>query len=244
MDPLVAFAVGVSSYFIGSISFARLTVRFLGGGKEVSTIEHHVSGNNEVFQSSSTGATAVRFQYGARYGCLAAILDMFKALIPVLVLKLWQPDQAYYLIAATMAIVGHNYPVFHRFKGGRGLATVYGGLFVLDWVGVLVTSIGGILLGGLLGQVLMMRWAGLILMIPWIWFRTHDVVQLAYVLVASALFWIAMIPELREYFRLRRGGLLPDEQEVADFMGMGGAYRAIQRYSPAKLIQRRAKGSE
>jgi hypothetical protein len=57
--------------------------------------------------------------------------------------------------------------------------------------------------------VLMMRWVGLMLMIPWIWFRTHDVVQLAYVLVASALFWVAMIPELREYFRLRREGLLP-----------------------------------
>jgi hypothetical protein len=38
-----------------------------------------------------------------------------------------------------------------------GLATVYGGLFVLDWDGVLVTGIGSILLGGLLGQVLMMR---------------------------------------------------------------------------------------
>ena len=243
MDPLVAFVVGASSYFIGSISFVRLMVRFLGGGKEVSTIEHHVSVNDEVFQSNSTGATALRFQFGARYGCLAAILDMLKALIPALVLKLWQPDQAYYLIAATMVVVGHNYPIFYRFKGGRGLATVYGGLFVLDWVGVLVTSIGGILLGGLLGQVLMMRWAGLILMIPWIWFRTHDVVQLAYVLVASALFWVAMIPELREYFRLRREGLLPDEQEVADFMGMGSVYRVIQRYSPVRLIQRKVKGS-
>jgi glycerol-3-phosphate acyltransferase PlsY len=244
MNPPLAVAAAISGYLIGSISFSQLMLRLRGGGKELSTIEHRITGGDEVFQSSSTGATAIRFQFGARYGCLVAILDMFKALVPALILKLWQPDAAYYLIAATTAIVGHNYPVFYRFKGGRGLATVYGGLLVLDWVGVLVTSIGGMLLGGLLGQVLMMRWLGLMLMIPWIWFRTHDVVKLAYVVVASALFWIAMIPELSEYFRLRREGLLPDEQEVADFMGMGGAYRAIQRYSPAKLMQRRAKGSE
>jgi glycerol-3-phosphate acyltransferase PlsY len=244
MNPLLAVAAAISGYLIGSISFSQLMLRLLGGGKELSIIEHRIEGKDVVFQSSSTGATAVRFQFGDRYGCLVAILDMFKALVPALILKVWQPDAAYYLIAATMAIVGHNYPVFHRFKGGRGLATVYGGLFVLDWAGVLATSIGGILLGGLLGQVLMMRWLGLMLMIPWIWFRTHDVIKLAYVLVASALFWIAMIPELREYFRLRRDGLLPDEQEVADFMGMGGAYRAIQRYSPARLIQRRARGAK
>jgi uncharacterized membrane protein len=46
---------------------------------------------------------------------------------------------------------------------------------VLDWVGVLVNNTTGMLVGGLLGQVLLMRWAGLLLMIPWIWFRTHDV---------------------------------------------------------------------
>ena len=244
MNPAFAVAAAIGGYLIGSVSFSQLMLRLLGDGKELSTIEHRITANDEVFQSSSTGATAIRFQFGARYGCLVAILDMFKALVPALILKLWQPDAAYYLIAATTAVIGHNYPVFYRFKGGRGLATVYGGLFVLDWVGVLVTSIGGILLGGLLGQVLMMRWLGLILMIPWIWFRTHDVIKLAYVLVASALFWIAMIPELSEYFRLRREGLLPDEQEVADFMGMGSAYRAIQRYSPAKLIQRRANRTE
>ncbi len=143
-----------------------------------------------------------------------------------------------------MAIVGHNYPIYYRFKGGRGLATVYGGFFVLDWVGVLVTSIAGMVLGGLLGQVLMMRWAGLLLMIPWIWFRTQDPVQLAYVLIANALFWYAMLPELRQYFRLRKEGELPDEQQVAEFMGMGSVYRVVQRYSLSSLLRKVRARSE
>ena len=107
------------------------------------------------------------------------------------------------------------------------MATIYGGFLVLDWIGVLVTNIAGMLLGGLLGQVLLMRWAGLLLMIPWIWFRTHDVAKLVFVLIANALFWFAMIPELRQYLRLRREGELPDEQKVAEFMGMGRVYRVV-----------------
>ena len=203
MDALLVLLAGAAGYLIGSISSARLMVRVLAPGADVSTIEHSVEGSNKVFESGSISATAVRFQLGARYGCTAAILDMFKALIPTLAFKLWLPGEPYYLITATMAIVGHNYPLFYKFKGGRGLATVYGGFFVLDCVGILVTSAAGMLLGGLLGQVLMMRWAGLLLMIPWIWFRTQDPVQLAYVLIANALFWYAMLPELRQYFRLR-----------------------------------------
>jgi glycerol-3-phosphate acyltransferase PlsY len=164
---------------------------------------------------------------------------MLKALIPTLAFRLWQPDVPYYLITATMATVGHNYPIFYGFKGGRGLATVYGGFLVLDWVGVLVTSITGMLLGGLLGQVLLMRWAGLLLMIPWIWLRTHDVAKLAYLLIANALFWYAMLPELRQFFRLRREGQLPDEQQVAEFMGMGSVYRVVQRFSMINLFKKR-----
>jgi glycerol-3-phosphate acyltransferase PlsY len=135
-----------------------------------------------------------------------------------------------------MTVIRHNYPLYYGFRGGRGLATVYGGFLVLDWVGVLVTNTTGMLVGGLLGQVLLMRWAGLLLMIPWIWFRNHDVAKLTYVLLANALFWFAMLPELRQYIRLRKEGELPDEQQVAEFMGMDSVYRLVQRFSLVNLF--------
>jgi glycerol-3-phosphate acyltransferase PlsY len=239
VDPLVAFYAAITGYLIGSISFARLMVAWLAHGIDVANIKYQIQGSSEVFESGSVSATAVRFQLGDRYGCLAAILDMFKALVPTLAFKLWFPGEPYYLLTATMTIVGHNYPVFYRFRGGRGLATVYGGFLVLDWIGVLATSIAGMVIGGLLGQVLMMRWAGLLLMIPWIWFRTHDPVKLAYVLLANSLFWYAMLPELKEYFRLRSEGKLPDEEEVAEFMGMGRVYEIVQRFSLPRLLGRK-----
>ncbi len=239
MSVPVALLAGVTGYLIGSFSFARLLVRIRAPGTDVSKIEHAVEGSSEVFESGSISATAVRFQLGSRYGCLVAILDILKALVPTLLFKLWQPDAPYYLITATLLIIGHNYPLYYGFKGGRGLATIYGGFLVLDWIGVLVTNTAGMLLGGLLGQVLLMRWAGLLLMIPWIWFRTHDAAKLAYVLLANALFWFAMLPELRQYLRLRREGELPDEQQVAEFMGMGSVYRVVQRFSLATYLGRR-----
>jgi hypothetical protein len=84
-----------------------------------------------------------------------------------------------------------------------------------------------------------MRWAGLLLMIPWIWFLTHDPVKLAYVLIANGLFWYAMLPELRQYFRLRREGRLPDEAEVAEFMGMGRVYKVVQRFSLLRMLAKK-----
>lgn len=243
MSVPISLLAGATGYLIGSFSFARLLVRIRAPGTDVAKIEHAVEGSSEVFESGSIGATAVRFQLGIRYGCLVAILDILKALVPTLFFKLWQPSFPYYLITATMAIIGHNYPLYYGFRGGRGLATIYGGFLVLDWAGVLVTSATGVLLGGVLGQVLLMRWAGLLLMIPWIWFRTHDAAKLAYVLVANALFWFAMLSELRQYSRLRREGELPDEQNVAEFMGMGSVYRVVQRFSLAKLFGKKKDGS-
>lgn len=238
---MVGFYVlaGLAGYLIGSISFSRVLISIRAPKVDAtSTIEHKITGSDKVFVSSSTGATAARFQLGTRYGCLAAILDILKAIVPTLIFRLWMPDEPYYLIAATMVIIGHNYPIYYGFKGGRGLSTIYGAFLVIDWLGVLVTNTIGLLLGGLFGQVLLMRWAGLVLMIPWIWFQTQDFLLLAFVLVANALFWIAMLPELKQYFYLRKTGDLPNEEEVAEFMGMGGVYRNIQRFNVLKLFRK------
>lgn len=244
MEPWVALLAAAVGYLIGSFSFSRLVVRLAGPDTGVSRIEHPIPGTDEFFESDAISATAVRFQLGARYGCLIAILDALKAAAPALAFKVWQPHADHYLIAATTAIVGHNYPIYYRFKGGRGLATVYGGFFVLDWIGVLVTSTVGMVFGILTGRVLLIRWAGLLLMIPWIWFRTHDGAQLLYVLLANALFWKAMLPELRQYFRLRREDKLPSEQELAEFMGMGSMYRVAHQFTIRSLLAKLGSRSE
>jgi glycerol-3-phosphate acyltransferase PlsY len=158
--------------------------------------------------------------------------------VPALVFRAWQPEQPYYLIAATAAIIGHIYPIYHRFQGGMGLSTVYGGFFVLDLLGVVVTTVVGMVAGILAEHVLILRWSGILLMIPWIWFRTHDPQKLIYVVLANALYWTAMIPELRQYFRFKSADQLPDSSEVADLLGMGSTWEVLRRYSIPTMLRR------
>ena len=135
---------------------------------------------------------------------------MLKAAIPALIFKLWQPETPYYLITAAMSAVGHNWPIYYRFKGGRGLSPILGGMLVVDWIGVLATNLAGTVLGLPFKNLLITTGSGIVLMIPWIWFRHQDWAQLIYVTSMNVLFWASMIPELREYARLRREGKLEE----------------------------------
>lgn len=55
-------------------------------------------------------------------------------------------------------------------------------------------------------DVLVAYMSGLWLMIPWLWFRTHDWAHLAYALAINVFFMVAMLPELRQYIPLKRTG--------------------------------------
>jgi glycerol-3-phosphate acyltransferase PlsY len=228
----------VGGYLIGSLSFARIIMRLVAPGLEHRDIHREATGSDAGFDSTSISATALGKQLGERYGCLTALLDAGKAAVVALVFRAWQPGEPYYMIAATTAIVGHNYPLYHRFRGGRGLSTLYGGFFVLDGLGVIVTALVGLVSGILLEQVVLIRWLGILLMIPWTWFRTHDPIKLIYVVVANAIFWTAMIPELRQAAAFASADSVLDSSKVADVMGMGKMWRVVRKYSIRSLLGR------
>ena len=228
----------VGGYLIGSLSFARIMMRIVAPGRAYQKIHREVEGSQAAFEGHSVSANSVREQLGSRYGCLTALLDASKAAVPALVLRLLFPDQPYSLIAATTAMVGHIYPLYYGFRGGMGLSTMYGGFFVLDWLGVIVSTVAGMLIGILIDQVLIFRWSGMLLMIAWIWFRTRDPLKLGYVVVANLLYWTAMIPELRQYFAFQSEGTLPDQAEIADLLGIRSMWVAVRKYSIPVLLKR------
>lgn len=208
MQPPIAILAALIGYLLGAISFANVISRLVAPDKEFKHIKIQVEGIEGALESDTVSATTVRMNVGPKWGCLVSLLDMVKAAAPMLAFKLWQPDQPYYLIAGLMAVVGHNWPVYYRFKGGRGLSPVLGGFLVLDWLGALLTNLAGFLLGIRDKNMLVITSLGIVLMIPWIWFRTHDSLQLAYVGLCTLLYYYSMIPELKEYARLRREGKL------------------------------------
>ena len=204
MDPVLAVVAALVGYLLGSISFARVINRFVAPSVDVTRTEIPMVGTDDKMQIPVSG-TAVSVQLGPKWGMTTALLDMLKVALPTLIFRLALPNTRYFLIAATLGVVGHIWPIFHRFKGGRGLSPIYGGLFVVDFIGVWVTSFGGLLLGLLVVRdVVVAFMAGLWLMIPWLWFRTTDVWYLAYGVAVNILFIVAMIPEIRQVMEARK----------------------------------------
>jgi glycerol-3-phosphate acyltransferase PlsY len=244
MDWGLAAAAAIIGYLAGSISFARIVTQARGGDpKRLERIEVAL-GEGEVFVSDSVSATAVRMTMGRRWGILTALLDMAKVAIPTLAFGLWMPGEPYNLIAAAAGLVGHDLPVFHGFKGGRGESPIYGGLLVINPVAVVGTTLLGALVGFLVGNILVLRWAGMILLIPWLWLATGDLATLAYIVFVDAAYLIAMRPELSQYGAMRTHGTDPNNEEIALEFGMGVRLgRFLDRYAPGPALLRAVRGT-
>ncbi len=227
MDPIKALLAAVLGYLVGSISFSRLIARIVAPGKDISRTEYRAPGGEDAVISHSVSATTISIHLGPKFGFITVVLDMLKIVIPTLVFKHTYTEAPYFLITATTGMVGHIWPLYHGFKGGRGLSAMYGGMFAIDWIGVFATSIGGMLLGlVVLRDMLAAYMGGLWLIIPWLWFRTHDVNHLLYGIAVNVIFLLAEIPEMKQYLQYRREGKVTDVSEVMQLTGMGrGIYK-------------------
>ena len=232
----IAAAVG---YLCGSISNGRMIARIFAPGADISRIKYDIPDTDLVFTSDSVSGTAVRMHVGARFGALTALLDMLKVAIPTLAFKIWKPDAPYFLVVAAFGLVGHDWPLYHRFQGGRGESPIYGALIVIDWFGVLVTNVLGWLIGFVARNILVLRWAAMILWIPWFWFTTRDWAYVGYVVFANLVYWYTMYPELKQYPELRKAGLDASQEELAEFLGMGTSLgRFLDTYSWRGFLRR------
>ena len=128
MDFLV---VGIASYLMGSVPFGLiLTKIFLN--KDIREIG---SGNIGATNALRTGNKLI--------GYTTLILDITKAIIPVIYVKVNFPELIY--IASLCAFLGHVFPLWLKFKGGKGVATYVGILFSLNFLlGFIFVSSWGI----------------------------------------------------------------------------------------------------
>ena len=115
MDILI---IGTISYLMGSIPFGLiLTKLFLN--KDIREIG-----------SGNIGATNVLRSGNKIIGYTTLIFDILKAVIPVIFVKTYYTDFLY--LASLCAFLGHVFPVWLKFKGGKGVATYVGILFVIN----------------------------------------------------------------------------------------------------------------
>ena len=110
--------IGIISYLMGSIPFGFiLTKIFLK--KDIREIG---SGNIGATNALRTGNKLIGFS--------TLLLDVMKAILPVLYVKITHPDLIY--VASLCAFLGHVFPVWLKFKGGKGVATYVGILFTIN----------------------------------------------------------------------------------------------------------------
>ena len=119
--------VAVIAYLIGSINFSVITSKKMGGFD----LREKGSGN--------AGSTNVLRTVGVRAAVITLICDILKGIISIYIAKLigniWSELDGALLVqlAGIFVVIGHTFPVFFGFKGGKGVATSLGVLITTNW---------------------------------------------------------------------------------------------------------------
>ena len=118
---IIELLLVVSAYLLGSISSAIIVCRLMG------LPDPRTQGSN------NPGATNVLRIGGKKAAAITLFGDMLKGLIPVLIAHLLDVSPLIFACTAMAAFLGHLYPVFFGFQGGKGVATALGVQFGLHW---------------------------------------------------------------------------------------------------------------
>ncbi len=107
-------------YLFGSLNFAIIYSKL-----RKDDIRNHGSGN--------AGATNILRTYGKIPALIVFLLDISKGIIAVLLVRLAIGDELLECSAALGAVLGHNFPIYYKFAGGKGVSTSFAVLLILQW---------------------------------------------------------------------------------------------------------------
>ena len=126
MDTLYSLLAALAAYLVGSLAFAVIVSRAMG------------LSDPRTFGSRNPGATNVLRSGSKAAAVVTLLLDAMKGLVPVLLVRIYgKPfglEDGTVALVALAAFLGHLYPVFFRFQGGKGVATFIGAVFGIHWL--------------------------------------------------------------------------------------------------------------
>jgi glycerol-3-phosphate acyltransferase PlsY len=167
-----------AAYLIGSFSSAVVVCRLM----KLPDPRQQGSGN--------PGATNVLRIGGKKAAAATLAGDMLKGVIPVLVARALGADILTQSAVATAAFLGHLYPVFFAFQGGKGVATALGVLLALNWQVGLLTMTTWLLVAAVFRISSLAALVAILLTPLYLWWRNPQPVLLIAVLaIAVLLFW-------------------------------------------------------
>lgn len=110
MNCIPYIVIAVIAYLLGSVSFGMIVSKLAGGP------------NLREVGSKNTGATNALRVMGVKLGLLVFVLDILKALIACIIGRVWMGLNGA-MVAGLAVVIGHNWPCFFQFKGGKGVAS-------------------------------------------------------------------------------------------------------------------------
>lgn len=170
---LLAFA---GSYLLGSVPFGLVITRLFGLGD----IRQIGSGN--------IGATNVLRTGRKGLALLTLICDSGKGAAAVLIAALWGPDLA--LITALGSVLGHLFPVWLKFKGGKGVATTLGVVIALSWMVGIVACLTWLLTALALRMSSLSALMAMLATPIAVWFIHHDLQMVELTALLAILVWV------------------------------------------------------
>ena len=132
--------ISLIAYFIGSVSFSVIFSRKFAGFD----VREKGSGN--------AGTTNVLRSVGKKAAAITLICDILKGVVAIILAviasKIWKEVNVEILkyLAGFFAILGHTFPIFFEFRGGKGVATALGVLITLNWKIGLICLVFGVIL--------------------------------------------------------------------------------------------------
>lgn len=138
MQTLYPALAAIAAYLLGSLAFAVLVSRVMG------------LADPRTFGSKNPGATNVLRSGSKAAAIVTLLLDALKGFVPVLLVRLY--GRRYGLEDGTVALValgaflGHLYPVYFRFQGGKGVATFIGVVFGIHWALGIATGLSWLII--------------------------------------------------------------------------------------------------
>lgn len=181
----------VIGYLLGSLSFSTI----IGRAVAHIDIRQHGSGN--------AGATNTLRVLGVKYAIVVLLLDVAKGVLAVLIAWwLGHFDPWYTYLSGLAAILGHNWPVFFRFRGGKGIATTIGVVALIMPVSLLISAAVGVLV------IVLTRYVSLgslilTILIPVVFAVRHG--GIGGVLFGAAIAVLSILRHRKNIVRLLRG---------------------------------------
>ena len=128
--PTIEISVLIIAYLMGSFSSAIIISKLMGLGDPRDSGSHN------------PGATNMVRIAGKRAGALTFIGDILKGVIPVLIAQYFDLSILWASGVVVAAFLGHCLPIFFSFKGGKGVATVFGAVSTMNWqIGLVILAV-------------------------------------------------------------------------------------------------------